>query len=199
MLGQKKIFFSRKPLVASVMKFQLKKNRETSDISVFLRSDKEPLFTRIKFHYNRMLIKGPYLSRKVKTWIIIRYGKLKMQKLKLAMSIVLGEKLNSSQSPNVLCRPHNCSKLMRGHTYKLVSKYLKITVYIIAFFLSILFPTRTKNKIVTRSSYHTSKPFSATVLGKLLNFCSCDSLRQLTTLLWWWQLGPNNEVNRIIY
>ena len=174
------------------MKFQLKKNRETSDISVFLRSDKEPLFTRIKFHYNRMLVKGPYLSRKVKTWIIIRYGKLKMQKLKLAMSIVLGEKLNSSQSPNVLCRPHNCSKLMRGHTYKLVSKYLKITVYIIAFFLSVLFPTRTKKKIVTRSSYHTSKPFSATLIGKLLNFCSCDSLRQLTTLLWWWQLAHNN-------
>ena len=174
------------------MKLQLRKNIETSDISLFLRSDKEPLFTRIKFHYNRMLVKGPYLSRKVKTWIIISYGKPKMQKLKLAMSIVLGEKLNSSQSPNVLCRPHNCSKLMRGHTYKPVSKYLKITVYIIAFFLSVLFPTRTKKKIVTRSSYHTSKPFSATLIGKLLNFCSCDSLRQLTTLLWWWQLAHNN-------
>ena len=174
------------------MKLQLRKNIETSDISLFLRSDKEPLFTRIKFHYNRMLVKGPYLSRKVKTWIIISYGKLKMQKLKLAMSIVLGEKLNSWQSPNVLRRPHNCSKLMRGHTYKLVSKYLKITVYIIAFFLSVLFPTRTKKKIVTRSSYHTSKQFSATLIGKLLNFCSCDSLRQLTTLLWWWQLAHNN-------
>ena len=174
------------------MKLQLRKNIETSDISLFLRSDKEPLFTRIKFHYNRMLVKGPYLSCEVKTWIIISYGKLKMQKLKLAMSIVLGEKLNSWQSPNVLRRPHNCSKLMRGHTYKLVSKYLKITVYIIAFFLSILFPTRTKNKIVTRSSYHTSKQFSATLIGKLLNFCSCDSLRQLTTLLWWWQLAHNN-------
>ena len=121
------------------MKLQLKKNIETSDVSVFLQSDKEPLFTRIKFHYNRMLVKGPYLSCEVKTWIIISYGKPKMQKLKLAMSIVLGEKFNSWQSPNVLRRPHNCSKLMRGHTYKLVSKYLKITVYLIAFFLSVLF------------------------------------------------------------
>ena len=148
-----------------------------------------------------MLIKGPYLSCEVKTWIIISYGKLKMQKLKLAMSIILWEKLNSWQSPNVSRRLHNYSKLMYGHTYKLVSKYFKLTVYLMAlcrFFLSVSYPTRTKNKIVTRSRYHTSKPFSATVKGKLFSFCSCDSLRQLTILLWWWQLVSNNEVNRII-
>ena len=47
------------------------------------------------------------------------------------------------------------------------------------FFLSVSNPTRTKNKIVTKSSCHTSKPFSATVKGKLFNsdlfplsFCS---------------------------
>ena len=55
-MGQKKHFFSQEPLGASVMKLQLKKNIETPDISLFLRSDKEPLFTRIKFHYNRMLV-----------------------------------------------------------------------------------------------------------------------------------------------
>ena len=104
-------------------------------------------FTRIKFHHNRMQIKGPYLSCEVKTSIIISYGKLKMQRLKLAMSVVLGEKLNSWQSPNVLRRQHNYSKLMNGYTYKLVSKYLKLTVYLIA-------------KTVTGSSYNTSKPFS---------------------------------------
>ena len=135
----KKNFFFPGTFGCLCYEIAIKENIETSDISVFLQSDKEPLFTRIKFHYNRMLVKGPYLSRKVKTWIIISYGKPKMQKLKLAMSIVLGEKLNSWQSPNVLRRPHNCSKLMRGHTYKLVSKYLKITVYLIAFFLSVLF------------------------------------------------------------
>ena len=146
-----------------------------------------------------MLVKGPYLSCEVKTWITISYGKLKMQKLKLAMSIVLGEKLNSWQSPNVL---QHHSKLMYGNTYKLVSKYFKLAVYLIAlcnFFLTVSYPTRTKNKIVTGSSYHTSKLFCATVKEKLFNFCSCDSLRQLTTHLWWWQLVPNNEVNRIIY
>ena len=117
---KKKIFF---PGTFGCLCYEIaiKENIETSDISVFLQSDKEPLFTRIKFHYNRMLVKGPYLSRKVKTWIIISYGKPKMQKLKLATSTVLGEKLNSWQSPYVLRRPHNCSKLMRGHTYKLVS------------------------------------------------------------------------------
>ena len=80
----------------------------------------------------------------------------------------------------------NYSKLMYGHTYKLVSKYLKLTVYLIglcSFFLSVSYPTRTKNKIVTKSSCHTSKPFSATVKGKLFNFCSSDSLKQLMTLL----------------
>ena len=40
-----------------------------------------------------MLINGPYLLRYVKTWIIISDGKLKPQKLKLVMSIVLGEKI----------------------------------------------------------------------------------------------------------
>ena len=153
---------------------------------MFLQCDKEPLFVRIKFHHNWMLIKGPYLSCEIKTWIIISYRKPEMQKLKLAMSIVLGEKLNSWQSPNVLLRLHNYSKLIHGHTYKLVSTYLKLTVYLIA-------------EIVTWSSYHTSKPFSATVKGKLFNFCFCDTPRQLTILLWWWQLVPNIEVNRIIY
>ena len=87
------------------------------------------LFTKLKFNYSRMLVKGPYLSCEVKTWITISYGKLKMQKLKLAMSIVLGEKLNSWQSPNVL---QHHSKLMYGNTYKLVSKYFKLAVYLIA-------------------------------------------------------------------
>ena len=153
---------------------------------MFLQCGKEPLFVRIKFHHNRMLIKVPYLSCEVKTWIIISYGKPEMQKLKLTMSIVLGEKLNSWQSPNVLLRLHNYSKLIHGHTYKLVSKYLKLTVYLIA-------------EIITWSSCQTSKPFSATVKGKLFNFCFCDTPRQLTILLWWWQLVPNIEVNRIIY
>ena len=79
-----------------------------------------------------MLINGPYLWHQVKTWIIISYGKLKLQKLKLAISVVVGENLNSWQSPNVLRRQHNYSKLMYGHTYKLVSKYFKLTVYLIA-------------------------------------------------------------------
>ena len=149
-----------------------------------------------------MLINGPYLLRYVKTWIIISDGKLKLQKLKLAMAIVVGEKLNSWQSPNVLRRLHNYLKLMFGHTYKLISKYLKLTVYLIAlcsFFLYVSYPTRTKTKRATRSSYHASKQFSATVKGKLFNFCSCDYLEQLTTLLWWRQLVSNNKVNRIIY
>ena len=89
------------------------------------------LSTKLKFHYSRMLVKGPYLSCEVKTWITISYGKLKMQKLKLAMSIVLGEKVNSWQSPNVLRRLHHHSKLMYGNTYKLVSKYFKLAVYLI--------------------------------------------------------------------
>ena len=46
---KKNHFFSQEPLGASVMKLQLKKNIETPDISLFLRSDKEPLFTRINF------------------------------------------------------------------------------------------------------------------------------------------------------
>ena len=79
-----------------------------------------------------MLSNGPYLLRYVKTWIIISDAKLKLQKLKLAMSIVVGEKLNSWQSPNVLRRLRNYLKLMYSHTYKLVSKYLKLTVYLIA-------------------------------------------------------------------
>ena len=79
-----------------------------------------------------MLINGPYLLRYVKTLIIISDGKLKLQKPKLAMSIVVGEKLNSWQSPNVLRRLRNYLKLMYGHTYKLVSKYLKLNVYLIA-------------------------------------------------------------------
>ena len=149
-----------------------------------------------------MLINGPYLLRYVKTLIIISDGKLKLQKLKLAMSIVVGEKLNSWQSPNVLRRLHNYLKLMFGHTYKLISKYLKLTVYLIAlcsFFLYVSYPTRTKTKRATRSSYHASKQFSATVKGKLFNFLSCDYLEQLTTLLWWRQLVSNNKVNTIIY
>ena len=169
---------------------------------MFLQCDKESLFIRIKFHYNRTLIKGPYLSCEVETWIIISYGKLKIQNPLLAMSIVLGEKLNSWQSPNVLRRLHNYLKLMFGHTYKLISKYLKLTVYLNAlciFFLYVSYPTRTKTKRATRSSYHASKQFSATVKGKLFNFCSCDYLEQLTTLLWWRQLVSNNKVNRIIY
>ena len=152
--------------------------------------------------YIWMLIKGPHLSCEVKTWIIISYRKPKMQKLKLAMSIVLREKLNSWQSPNVLRRLHNYLKLMFGHAYKLISKYLKITVYLIAlcsYFLYVSYPTRTKTKRATRSSYHASKQFSATVKGKLFNFCSCDYLEQLTTHLWWRQLVSNNKVNRIIY
>ena len=72
---------------------------ETSITLVFLRCDKEPLFTRIKFQYNRLLIKDPYLSCEVKTWIIISYGKLKMQKLKLAVSIVLEENLIRDNHP----------------------------------------------------------------------------------------------------
>ena len=40
---------------------------ETSVNLAFLRCDKESLFTRMKFHYNRMLIKGPHLSCEVKT------------------------------------------------------------------------------------------------------------------------------------
>ena len=99
------------------------KYRNISYFSVFLQCSKKLLFTRIKSHYNRMLVKGPYLSCEVKTWVIISYGKLKMQKLKLAMSIVVGEKLNSWQSPNVLRKLHNYSKLIYGHTYKLVLKY----------------------------------------------------------------------------
>ena len=169
---------------------------------MFLQCDKESLFIRIKFHYNRILIKGPSLSCEVETWIIISYGKLKIQNPLLAMSIVLGEKLNSWQSPNVLRRLHNYLKLMFGHTYKLISKYLKLTVYLNAlcsFFLYVSYPTRTKTKRATRSSYHASKQFSATVKGKLFNFCSCDYLEQLTTLLWWRQLVSNNKVNRIIY
>ena len=79
-----------------------------------------------------VLINGPYLLRYVKTWIIISDGKLKLQKLKLAMAIVVGEKLNSWQLPNVLRRLHNYLKLMYSHTYKLVSKYLKLNVYLIA-------------------------------------------------------------------
>ena len=79
-----------------------------------------------------MLINGPYLLPYVKTLIIISDAKLKLQKLKLAMSIVVGEKLNSWQSPNVLRRLHNYLKLMYSHTYKLVSKYLKLNVYLIA-------------------------------------------------------------------
>ena len=74
-------------------------------------------------------IKGPY-SCEVKTWIIISNGKLKKQKLKLVMSIILWEKLNAWQPPNVSRRLHNYSKLMYGHTYKLVSKYFKLTVYL---------------------------------------------------------------------
>ena len=79
-----------------------------------------------------MLINGPYLLRYVKTWIIISNGKLKLQKLKLAMAIVVGEKLNSWHSPNVLRRLHNYLNLMYSHTYKLVLKYLKLNVYLIA-------------------------------------------------------------------
>ena len=169
---------------------------------MFLQCGKESLLARIKFHYIWMLIKGPYLSCEVKTWIIISYGKLKMQKLKLAMSIALREKLNSWQSPNVLRRLHNYSKLMYGHTYKLVSKYFKSTVYLITLctFFSLRFVSDYKIvKIVTGSSYPFSKTFCAIVKEKLFNFCSCDSLKQLTILLWWWQLVSNVEVNRIIY
>ena len=78
-----------------------------------------------------MLVKGPY-SCDVKTWIILSNGKLKKQKLKLVVSIILWEKLNARQPPNVSRRLHNYSKLMYGHTYKLVSKYFKLTVYLVA-------------------------------------------------------------------
>ena len=71
----------------------------------------ESLFIRIKFHYNGMQIEGPFLSCEVETWIIISYGKLKMQKLTLVMSIVLGENSNLWQSPNVLRRKHNYSTM----------------------------------------------------------------------------------------
>ena len=161
-----------------------------------------------------------------------------MQKLKLTMSIVLGEKLNSWQSPNVLRRQHYHSKLVCGHTYKLVLKYLKLTAYrrFVAFFLSLSYPTRTKNKIklsrqqkifcnfpfyfqmfsfsfrqqtldtiylrLMSCSQYDEKilPYQVSfdVKEKLFNFCSYDSLEQLTILLWWWQLVSNNEVNKII-
>ena len=163
-----------------------------------------------------------------------------MQKLKLAMSIVLGGKLNSWQSSNVLRRQRYHSKLVYGHTYKLVLKYLKLTVYLIAlrsFFLSLSYLTRTKKKIklsrqqkifcyfpfysqilsfsFRQQTLHTIYlrlmscsqydekilPYQVSfdVKGKLFNFCSYDSLEQLTILLWWWQLVSNNEVNKIIY
>ena len=150
---------------------------ETSITLVFLRCDKEPLFTRIKFQYNRLLIR-----------IHICRVKLKLESLSATESWkcksqagdvnCTRRKFNSWQSPNVLRRPHNYSKLMYGHTYKLVSKYLKLTVYLISlwgFFLSVSYPTRTKNKMVTRSSFHTSKLFSA-IFSFTVSCCSSPAL-----------------------
>ena len=106
----------------------------------------------------------------------------------------------------------------------------------VAFFLSLSYPTRTKNKIklsrqqkifcnfpfyfqmfsfsfrqqtldtiyfplISCSQYDEKiLPYQVSfdVKGKLFNFCSYDSLEQLTILLWWWQLVSNNEVNKII-
>ena len=115
-----------------------------------------------------------------------------MQKLKLAMSIVVGEELNSWQSPNVLRRLHNYSKLMYGHTYKPVSKYLKLTVYLIVlcgfFFSPFSCPIRTKNKMVKRSSYYASKLFSA-----ISSFTSTVALLLWPANLYWLSRIMTNE------
>ena len=105
-------------------------------------------------------------------------------------------KFNSWQSPNVLRRPHNYSKLMYGHTYKLVSKYLKLTVYLISlwgFFLSVSYPTRTKNKMVTRSSFHTSKLFSAIFSFTVSCCCSSALASKLISIV------PDNDERKMAF